>query len=35
MAQCITNPNRNCEVEGSIPGLPQWAEDTALPRAVV
>ena len=26
MAQWLTNPTRNREVEGSIPGLVQWVE---------
>ena len=29
MAQWLTNPTRNHEVEGSIPALVQWVEDPA------
>ena len=31
MAQWLTNPSRNHEVVGSIPGLTHWVKDPALP----
>ena len=35
VAQWLTNPMRNREVTGSIPGLAQWVKDPASPWAVV
>ena len=35
MAQWLTNPTRNYEVMGWIPGLAQWVKDVALLQAVV
>ena len=31
VVQWLTNPTRNHEVVGSIPGLAQWDKDLALP----
>ena len=35
VAQWLTNPTRNLEVAGLIPGLAQWPKDPVLPLAVV
>ena len=31
MVQVLTNPARNHEVSGSIPGLAQWVKDSVSP----
>ena len=31
VVQWLTNPTRNHEVSGSIPGLAQWVKDQAMP----
>ena len=35
MTQCLTNPIRNYEVSGLIPGHAQWVKDLALPQVAV
>ena len=35
VAQWLTNPTRNHEVSGLVPGLAQCVRDPALPSAVV
>ena len=35
MTWWLTNPTRNHEVAGLIPGLDQWVKDLELPRATV
>ena len=35
MIQRVKNPTSIHEGVGSIPGLPQWAKDPALPQAAV
>ena len=35
VAQWLTNPTRNHDVSGSIPGLAQWVKNPVLPLAVV
>ena len=35
MAQQVKNPTSTHEDADSIPGLPQWVKDTAVPQAVM